>query len=101
MIIECQQVVKKYSVKTVLDRVDLGVEHGEFFGLIGMNGSGKSTLIKAILDLIGIDNGNIYINEVPHRNVNSRENVAYLPDRFSPPSHLVAAPREENLAHYC
>ncbi len=88
MIINCQKVVKHYAGKVVLDRVDLSVKQGEFFGLVGMNGSGKSTLIKAILDLIGINAGNISINGCSHRKVSSRENVAYLPDRFLPPAHL-------------
>jgi ABC-2 type transport system ATP-binding protein len=88
MLINCQQVIKHYADKVVLDRVDLSVKQGEFFGLVGMNGSGKSTLIKAILDLIGINAGNISIHGCSHRKVGSRENVAYLPDRFSPPAHL-------------
>jgi len=88
MTIKCQQVVKQYASKVVLDKVDLEIKTGEFFGLVGMNGSGKSTLIKAILDLIGIDAGRITINERPHRSVSARENIVYLPDRFSPPAHL-------------
>ncbi|NOQ88402.1 MAG: ATP-binding cassette domain-containing protein [Gammaproteobacteria bacterium] len=88
MLINCQQVVKRYSSKLVLDKVDLAVKQGEFFGLVGMNGSGKSTLIKAILDLIGIDSGKIKINNISHRIVSARGNIAYLPDRFSPPAHL-------------
>ena len=88
MIINCQQVVKKFAEKSVLDNIDLTIKDGEFFGLVGMNGSGKSTLIKSILDLVGIDSGNILINNVSHRKVSSRNNVAYLPDRFSPPVHL-------------
>jgi ABC-2 type transport system ATP-binding protein len=88
MILNCQQIVKRFAARVVLDRVDLEVNKGKFFGLVGMNGSGKSTLIKAILDLTGIDSGKIYIDDQPHRKVSSRENVAYLPDRFSPPAHL-------------
>jgi ABC-2 type transport system ATP-binding protein len=88
MIIDCQQVVKRYIKKKVLDKVDLQVTQGEFFGLVGMNGSGKSTLIKAMLDLIGIDSGRIMIQGVSHLNVRARDSVAYLPDRFSPPAHL-------------
>ena len=88
MLIDCRQVVKRYSSKVVLDKIDLSVKQGEFFGLVGMNGSGKSTLIKAILDLIGINAGTITIQNRSHRAVDSRENVAYLPDRFSPPAHL-------------
>ncbi|NOQ89684.1 MAG: ATP-binding cassette domain-containing protein [Gammaproteobacteria bacterium] len=88
MIIDCQQMVKRYASKVVLDKVDLAVKPGEFFGLVGMNGSGKSTLIKAILDLIGLDAGEITINNISHRKVSARENIAYLPDRFTPPAHL-------------
>ena len=96
MTIKCEQVVKRYAGKVVLDEVDLEVKQGEFFGLVGMNGSGKSTLIKAILDLIGIDAGMIAIHGHPHRDVNARKNVAYLPDRFSPPAHL----RGQDFIHY-
>jgi len=88
MMIDCQQIVKRYADKAVLDQVSLDVKQGEFFGLVGMNGSGKSTLIKAILDLVGIEAGKIKINGRSHRQVISRENIAYLPDRFSPPVHL-------------
>ena len=88
MIINCKNVVKQYASKAVLDGVDLEIKQGEFFGLVGMNGSGKSTLIKAILDLVGINSGDITIQDRSHREVSSRENIAYLPDRFSPPVHL-------------
>lgn len=88
MTIKCQQLIKKYADKVVLDKVDLEIKQGEFFGLVGMNGSGKSTLIKAVLDLIGIDDGTISIDGRSHRKVSARENIAYLPDRFSPPAHL-------------
>ena len=88
MIIDCQQVVKSYARKKVLDGVDLQVPQGQFFGLVGMNGSGKSTLIKSILDLVSIDSGTITISNRAHHDVNSRSEVAYLPDRFSPPVHL-------------
>ena len=86
--INCKQVVKRYADKIVLDKIDLEVKQGEFFGLVGMNGSGKSTLIKSILDLVGINAGTISIQNHSHREVSSRKNIAYLPDRFSPPAHL-------------
>ncbi|AHN27787.1 ABC transporter ATP-binding protein [Snodgrassella alvi wkB2] len=37
-----------YGDKTVLHDIDLSVESGARYGLLGVNGSGKSTLIKAI-----------------------------------------------------
>jgi ABC-2 type transport system ATP-binding protein len=88
MMIECEKVVKRYADNIVLDGVDLDIKQGEFFSLVGMNGCGKSTLIKAVLDLISIDGGMISIEGRSHRKVNARDNIAYLPDRFSPPVHL-------------
>lgn len=88
MIINCQKVVKQYSSKVVLNNIDLQVNEGDLFGLVGMNGSGKSTLLKSILDLTGINSGAITIHGSSHRKVSSRKNIAYLPDRFSPPVHL-------------
>ncbi len=41
-----------YGHKKVLDRVDLGVGHGEVVGLIGMNGAGKSTLVGVLAGMI-------------------------------------------------
>lgn len=87
-VIECKNLLKSYASKTVLDGISLTVNQGEFFGLVGMNGSGKSTMMKSMLDLIGIDGGEVQIFGESHRLVSSRKNISYLPDRFSPPPHL-------------
>ena len=86
--IECKQVTKTYGKQTVLDEISLRIPEGHFYGLVGMNGSGKSTMIKAMLDLIAIDDGLIKLFGKSHRRVSARDQVAYLPDRFSPPLHL-------------
>jgi ABC-2 type transport system ATP-binding protein len=86
--IQCRQISKAYGKAQVLDSVDLKVPESSFYGLVGINGSGKSTIIKAILDLISIDSGSIELFGISHRKVSAREQVAYLPDRFSPPVYL-------------
>ena len=86
--IQCRNVSKAYGKSLVLDRVDLNVPERGFYGLVGINGSGKSTMIKAILDLVSIDSGSIELFGKSHREVSAREQIAYLPDRFSPPVYL-------------
>ena len=44
-----------------LQAVDLEVERGEFFGIVGRNGSGKSTLMKCIAGIYGTDSGRIFL----------------------------------------
>lgn len=86
--IECHKLLKSYGQNRVLDEIDLRVDAGSFYALVGVNGCGKSTMIKAILDLVAIDRGSIELFGISHRQVSSRNQVAYLPDRFSPPAYL-------------
>ena len=95
-IIECKNLCKSYADNKVLQGIDLSVNQGEFFGLVGMNGGGKSTMIKSMLDLVAIDSGEIKLFAESHRLVSSRKNIAYLPDRFSPPPHL----KGKDFLHY-
>lgn len=50
--IELRNVSKCYStrtgLRTVLDKVDLQIHHGEKLGILGVNGAGKSTMIRLL-----------------------------------------------------
>lgn len=59
--IEIKKLNKKYNGKFELGELDLNIPSGEIVGLIGENGAGKTTLIKAILNIIKVDNGSIKI----------------------------------------
>ena len=49
----------------ILDRVNLTLNRGKRYLILGENGSGKSTLLKAINRNIPIDNGSILMDGVP------------------------------------
>ena len=42
----CENLTKQYGSKTVLDHVNLTLESGKIYGLIGRNGAGKTTLLS-------------------------------------------------------
>lgn len=66
-----------YDGEEIIKDVDLDIQHGDFFGLIGPNGGGKSTLLKAILGLIKPMNGTISIyGETPEK---GRRHICYVP----------------------
>lgn len=48
--------------KTAVDHVSIGVEKGEFLGIIGHTGSGKSTLIQTLNGLLRPTGGTILLN---------------------------------------
>lgn len=61
--IECQGVSFSYDgVVPALDGVDLNIEDGEFFCILGGNGSGKSTFAKHLNALLQPDAGTVRIN---------------------------------------
>ncbi|NGZ07729.1 MAG: ABC transporter ATP-binding protein [Magnetococcales bacterium] len=86
--IDIVEVSKRFGPTTVLDRVNLLVQNGSFFGLVGGNGAGKTTLVKAVLNLNRPDQGTIHIQGIAAHEVAARNGIAYLPERFLPPGDL-------------
>ena len=62
MIISIENVSKKIQGATVLDNVNLRMESGNIYGLLGRNGSGKTMLMRAICGLIRPTEGKIMID---------------------------------------
>jgi heme exporter protein A len=60
-IIEVKGLVKKFGFKTVLRKVDLSLEKGDFLALFGHNGAGKTTLIRILCSLMRPTSGEIRI----------------------------------------
>ena len=59
--IEIRNLVKRYKDTIALDHLNLDIEEGEIFGLLGPNGSGKTTVINCLLALLKFDKGSIKI----------------------------------------
>jgi len=59
--IEVRQASKRYGAVQALDRVDLNIAQGEFFGLLGPNGAGKTTLISLLAGLARADSGSLKV----------------------------------------
>lgn len=54
---------KKYGENVVINNLNLKVNRGEIYGLIGNNGAGKTTLINIISGLLDCDSGLVLIND--------------------------------------
>lgn len=70
-----------YHRKPVIWDIDLEIPEGKLVCIVGPNGAGKSTLIKACLDLIPRDSGEVSIyGELYNK---QRKRVGYVPQRES------------------
>lgn len=63
MKLRCENLVKKYGVRTVVKGVSMEVEQGEIVGFLGPNGAGKTTSFYMITGLIVPNNGRIFLDD--------------------------------------
>ena len=75
--IEIRELTKKFKVKehsvTALDHINLSIEKGDIFGIIGMSGAGKSTLVRSINYLEEPTEGQVLIDGVDLAGLNERQ----------------------------
>jgi ABC-type Mn2+/Zn2+ transport system ATPase subunit len=77
--IDLENVTVAYHGKIALHSASLQLQSGTICGLVGMNGAGKSTLFKAIMGFVKPTSGRILIHNLPIRQVQKRNLVAYVP----------------------
>ena len=60
--IELKDLTKKFDDFTAVDHLNITVETGEFFGLLGSNGAGKTTTISMMSTVLIPTEGGVYID---------------------------------------
>ncbi|MBU7000805.1 MAG: ABC transporter ATP-binding protein [Theionarchaea archaeon] len=80
--LDVRDVSKSYGNNPVLSHVNLAIEDGEFYALMGPNGSGKTTLISVIASVCAPSKGAVTV----YGRRNAKEVISYVPqDNFSSP----------------
>jgi len=75
---------KSYNGTHVLDNVNLQIERGEFYVLMGPNGSGKTTLLETINGLLGYTAGKglVFGKEISKNKTEIRKEIGYVIQNF-------------------
>jgi len=90
-----ESLTKKYGDNEVLKGVNLRIEEGEFYALMGPNGSGKTTLVSIIASVRSPTSGKVEICE--KRPEQAKDLIGYVPqENFSSP--LLTG--KENLMYF-
>lgn len=61
-VLECQSVERRFGGIVALNGIDMRIERGEIFGLVGPNGCGKTTLTNAVTGFYPPQRGHILLN---------------------------------------
>jgi len=71
--IQITDLTKKYGKNTIIEKINLKIDYGQIYCLLGRNGVGKTTLINLILDLTELDNGNIKLFGNEHNKLDNAD----------------------------
>jgi ABC-type Mn2+/Zn2+ transport system ATPase subunit len=77
LVLKVSRLSLAYGKKIVLRDVNLQVMTGEFWFFLGPNGVGKTTLVKALLGMVPVQGGEIFLNP----NFAKRELIGFVPQR--------------------
>jgi ABC-2 type transport system ATP-binding protein len=85
--------VRRFGKTVAVDRVDLAIAPGEFYGLLGQNGAGKTTTIKCIVGLLRPNEGTVGIGEFDtwKSPTEVKARIGVLPEEFNLYERLTGA----------
>lgn len=83
-ILKLENICKSFGEQKVLNNVNLEVEQGDIYGILGLSGAGKSTLVRCINGLEKYDSGNIYFqNKLATFDSAYRRDIAMIFQNFN------------------
>jgi len=83
--LQIQNLTKEFNGKVAVKDLNIKLEEGEIFALIGPNGSGKTTIIKTIAGLLAPSSGHISVGgmDTVKEPVKTKSLIGYIPDEPS------------------
>ena len=83
--IEFQQVYRSYGSKVAVKNLNLRINGGELFALLGHNGAGKTTAIKMLIGLIRPSSGRVSVGgfDLGRQTRDAVALIGYVPDQPS------------------
>jgi len=79
--IQINSITKQFEKERVLDNVQMEIQKGSIYGLLGSNGAGKTTLLKIVAGIIQQGSGEIAIEKKPvFENLSLKQRMIFIPD---------------------
>lgn len=80
--LEAHELTKAYNGAIALNKLNLTVNNGEIFCLLGANGAGKTTTINLFLNFVTPTSGQARVNaiDVSEKPLEAKRHIAYIPE---------------------
>lgn len=80
--LQAKNLTKTYGEQTALNSLNLTINEGEIFALLGQNGAGKTTTINCFLGFVQPSGGTASINgvSVAENAIETKKHLAYIPE---------------------
>ncbi len=84
-LLEVRGLVRRFGATTALDGLDLRVEPGEIYGLVGPDGAGKTTALRILAGVMDRDGGEVRVlgREPTDTDPELRRSLGYMPQQYS------------------
>jgi ABC-2 type transport system ATP-binding protein len=82
--IESANLTRKFETVTAVDSLNLQIEEGEIFGLVGPDGAGKTTTMRLLTGILEptCGDGWVYGKHIVKESEELKQNIAYMSQRF-------------------
>ena len=98
-VIETRDLTRRFDALVAVDRLNLTVERGEIFGLVGPDGAGKTTTLRMLCGLMDPSEGSASVagHDVQRDAQAVKDRIGYMAQRFGLYVDLTV---DENMAFY-
>ena len=75
--ITVENLTQAFELLTVIDRINLTIQEGEFLAIVGPSGCGKSTFLRIMAGLVSPTGGRVLIDGIEVQGPNPRHNLVF------------------------
>jgi len=97
--VQAGNLTRRFGEVTAVDHLDLEIEKGEIFGLVGPDGAGKTTTLRLFCGLLDPTEGQVRVDrlDVSRETFAVKDRIGYMAQRFGLYTDLTV---EENMKFY-
>jgi ABC-2 type transport system ATP-binding protein len=97
--VQAVNLTRRFGDITAVERLDLEIEKGEIFGLVGPDGAGKTTTLRLFCGLLDPSEGQVLVDrlDVSRETYAVKDRIGYMAQRFGLYTDLTV---EENMSFY-